>query len=82
MNPLYQQTECLFYIKRKARFSDKFDPHICKLGRRKAAMGVVYVCLYLLLGGGNMFISSREPKCSDYYEHLNFRAETERIIRG
>lgn len=52
MNPLHQQTECLFYIKRKARFSDKFNPHICKLGRRKAAMGVVYVCLYLSIVGG------------------------------
>lgn len=46
-------------------------------------MGVVYVCLYLsVVGRGNTFISSREPKCSDYYEHLNFRAKTERIIRG
>lgn len=54
MNTLYQQTECLFYIKWKARFSDKFDPHICKVGWRKAALGVVYVCLYLsvVVGGG------------------------------
>lgn len=55
MNTLYQQTECLFYIKWKARFSDKFDPHICKVGWRKAAMGVVYVCLYLSVVGGNTF---------------------------
>lgn len=45
-------------------------------------MGVIYVCLYLSAVGGKHIYFIREPKCSDYYEHLNFRAKTERITRG
>lgn len=41
MNSLYQQTECLFYI--KARFIEKFDPHVYKLGWRKAANKEAYL---------------------------------------
>lgn len=44
-------------------------------------MGVVYVCLYLsVVGGEHFFFFIQRAQMLRLFEHLNFRAKTERII--